>query len=259
MIAANPDITKKYVQEALEPLQETILEIDRKIDILLFKPRKERVVQKLRDPVDQELFPIFLESAGSHCKRQKELRRAQLRICYTILYHIGLRVNELREIQYQEIEEVIRISQITTIQHKTKQSNIHVLSKQAVYDLKTRKEDFNIVFKKNAYQYLFGKKEPMHKKAIIRLINKDLKNSCNLNDISYNVKSHSFRIHVISSLLKLTSVQHVADIIGHDDIRSTLKYTRYSLSKGEIQKLMDKVANAKPDRPKIDEYTKDEF
>jgi hypothetical protein len=49
---------------------------------------------------------------------------------------------------------------------------------------------------------------------LIRFIHKDLKNTCNLNSIFYNVKSHSFRIHLISSLLKLTSVQNVADILS---------------------------------------------
>ena len=153
---------------------------------------------------------------------------------------------------FQEIEEAIKPSQITIIQHKIKQSNIHVLSKQAIRDLKSCKNDFNTVFKENGYAYLFGKNEPMNQKTVIRLINKDLKSTCQLNNISYNVKSHSFRIHVISSLLKLTSVQHVADINGHDDIRSTLKYTRYSLSKKEIQELMDSVAKSKPDKPDLE-------
>ena len=252
LIEANPAITKQYVEDALEPLPDTIQEIDRKIDILLPKPRKERVVQKLRDPVDQELFPIFLESAGAACKRQNKLRSAQLRICYTLLVPHRIRINELREVTFQEIEEAIKPSQITIIQHKTKQSNIHVLSKQAIRDLKSCKNDFNTVFKENGYAYLFGKNEPMHQKAVIRLINKDLKSTCQLNNISYNVKSHSFRIHAISSLLKLMSVQHVADIIGHDDIRSTLKYTRYSLSKKEIQELMDSVAKSKPDKPDLE-------
>lgn len=134
----------------------------------------------------------------------------------------------------------------------TQQSHIHVLSKQAIRDLKSLKDNFHVMFEKNGYKYLFGKTEPMYNKALIRLINRDLRSTCNLNGISYNVKSHSFRIHVISSLLKLTSVQHVADIIGHNDIRSTLKYSRYSLSKKEVQGLMDTIANAKPDRPEVE-------
>lgn len=88
----------------------------------------------------------------------------------------------------------------------------------------------------------------MHEKSLIRFINKDLKNTCNLNGISFNVKSDSFRIHVISSLLKLTSVQNVAGIIGHNDIRSILKYSRYAMSKKDIQELLDQIANATAER-----------
>lgn len=53
----------------------------------------------------------------------------------------------------------------------------------------------------------------MHEKSFIRLINNDLKNTCNVNEIPYNIKSQSFRINMISNLLKITTVQHVADII----------------------------------------------
>ena len=81
----------------------------------------------------------------------------------------------------------------------------------------------------------------MHKKALIRNINDDLKNTCELNNIPYNIKSHSFRINMISSLLKITTVQHTAEIIGHNDIRSTMMYKRYALSKEEIQNLLDTI------------------
>ena len=35
----------------------------------------------------------------------------------------------------------------------------------------------------------------------------------------------------------------MASIIGHNDIRSTLKYKRYSLKKSEIQALMEQSQN----------------
>ena len=248
LIQSNPQLTKQYVENALEPIKEVIEEIDRKVDILLPKEKKDRTVQKLRDPIDQELFPIFLSNAGSASTRKKELIEAQLRICYTLLYHIGLRVNELRVITLQEILEAMETSQITLITYKTKQSHIYILSKQAIRDLRKRQEDFETVFYKNNYKYLFGKDEPIHEKSLIRLINKDLKNTCHRHNISFNVKSHSFRIHVISSLLKRTNVQDAANIIGHNDIRSTLKYSRYSMSKKEIQELLDDIANSKPER-----------
>ena len=40
---------------------------------------------------------------------------------------------------------------------------------------------------------------------------------------------------MISNLLKTTTVQHAAQIIGHNDINSTMSYQRYALSKKEIQ------------------------
>jgi site-specific recombinase XerD len=72
-------------------------------------------------------------------------------------------------------------------------------------------------------------------------MNQDLKHTWEINQIPYNIKSHSFRINMISQLLKNTSVQNAADIIGHRDIKSTMAYKRYALNKKEIQKLLNKI------------------
>ena len=64
---------------------------------------------------------------------------------------------------------------------------------------------------------------------------------CEINKIPYNIKSHSFRINMVSRLLKNTTVQDAADIIGHKDIKSTMAYKRYALNKKEIQKLLNKI------------------
>lgn len=47
---------------------------------------------------------------------------------------------------------------------------------------------------------------------------------------------------MITNLLKVTSVQNTANIIGHYDIRSTMSYKRYALSKSEIQELLDEIS-----------------
>jgi len=74
------------------------------------------------------------------------------------------------------------------------------------------------------------------------MVNKDLEATCQKFSIPFNIKSHSFRINMITNLLKVTTVQNTADIIGHSDIRSTMQYNRYALSKNEIQDLLDKIA-----------------
>ena len=83
----------------------------------------------------------------------------------------------------------------------------------------------------------------MSEKHLITTINQDLKHTCDINQIPFNIKSHSFRINMVSQLLKNTSVQNAADIIGHKDIKSTMAYKRYALNKKEIQKLLNKIDN----------------
>ena len=97
------------------------------------------------------------------------------------------------------------------------------------------------IFVKYKYKYLFGKKEPVAEKHLIRTINNDLKHTCKINQIPYNIKSHSFRINMISKLLQNTSVQNAADIIGHRDIQSTMAYKRYALNKKEIKESIESI------------------
>ena len=256
LIQSNPLVIRRYVEDAIQPVQESINEnvddlrddfleemelLNKKIDRLLPKIKKEREIQPLRDPIDINLFPIFLQNAGSSSQRRKDLRRAQLRITYTILYHCGLRINEIRNLTRQDIIKAIDAAQFNLVHHKTKKSHIHVLSKQAIQDLKNLKIEFYIIFEKYKFQYLYGNKKPINNKTFIQVVNQDLKETCQKYNIPFNLKSHSFRINMITNLLKVTSVQHTAEIIGHADIRSTMSYNRYALSKTEIQDLLDQI------------------
>jgi len=45
---------------------------------------------------------------------------------------------------------------------------------------------------------------------------------------------------MISNLLKTTTVQHAAQIIGRSDIHFTISYQHYTLSKKETQELSEK-------------------
>lgn len=241
LLENNSGITREYIKTTLCPIERGIEELNSKMDLLLPKEKKVYDIQKLRDPINNKLFPIFLGAAGSLVKYNKELRRSQLRVCYSILFHVGLRINELREIKFKDISDAIETSQLSVIHYKTNQPHIHILSEKAVEDLKNLKDDYEIVFNKYNCEYLFGKTKPMHKKSLIRLVNEDLRNTCKINNISYNIKSHSFRVNMVSNLLKVTSVQNAANIIGHQDIRSTMTYERYALTKAEIQDLLQKI------------------
>lgn len=241
IIQNNPETTKEFVVQAIEPVEDSLEELHRKVDLLLPKRKQDVETLPLRDPIDMNLFPIFFANAGSWAIRRKDLKQAQLRVAYTLLYHTGLRVNEIREFTHEQIINSIKSSQVSVIHHKTKQAHIHVLSQSGVMKLRELKLECEIIFNKYDFKYLFGKKKPMHKLSVIRLINKDLRTTSELNQIPFNIKSHSFRINMISSLLKNTSVQNAAQIIGHTNVKSTMSYQRYALSKDEIQKLLDKI------------------
>ena len=239
IIQNNPQITRQYVEEAIEPIEDSLSQLHNKVDKLLSKGKKDKETLPLRDPIDLNLFPIFFTNAGSAAIRQKDLKQAQLRVAYTLLYYTGLRINEIRQITHKKIVDAITSSQLNAIHYKTKQAHMHVLSKNGVKKLKELSVEYTIIFNKYGYKYLFGKNEPIHQKSLTRFINNDLKNTCQGFGIPYNIKSHSFRINMISNLLKTTTVQHAAQIIGHSDIHSTMSYQRYALSKEEIQELLD--------------------
>ena len=63
-----------------------------------------------RDPVHTELFDVFKVAAGNQSKYKHDLKSAQLTIAYTILFYIGLRVNEIRSFQEKDIQNAIKIS-----------------------------------------------------------------------------------------------------------------------------------------------------
>jgi integrase len=241
LIIKSPERTRQYVEEAIEPVTNSLDHLHEKVDILL--PNKKRVkdVRELRDPLDYNLYPQFMANAGNVFQRQHELKRAQLRVAYTILYYAGFRLNEIRNLTQKDIQKAIASSQFSIIQHKTNKAHIHVLPRKALEDLKKLNLEYEVIFEKYKYKFLFGKVEPIADKSLVRFINKDLAYTCKIGNIPYNIKSHSFRINVISSLLRVTSVQNTADIIGHEDIRSTMYYRRYALSKNEIRSLLDQI------------------
>jgi transposase InsO family protein len=113
IIQNNPDTTRAYVIEVVEPIEDSLTELHRKIDVLLPKDKVNREVLPLRDPIDMNLFPFFFTNAGSKAKRRKDLKQAQLRLAYTLLYHTGLRVNEIRNIAEKDINDAVKTSRIT--------------------------------------------------------------------------------------------------------------------------------------------------
>ena len=61
IIKNNPEVTKQYVEEVLEPIEGSLDELHLKVDKLLFKNKKQKETLPLRDPIDTNLFPLLFK------------------------------------------------------------------------------------------------------------------------------------------------------------------------------------------------------
>lgn len=91
LIQNNSLVIQKYVETAIEPIHENLQEfqdefleemeiLNKKIDTLLPKVKKDRQTQPLRDPVDNNLFPIFIANADNKFIYRKDLKEAKMRV-----------------------------------------------------------------------------------------------------------------------------------------------------------------------------------
>lgn len=211
--------------------------VNEKVDRLLPNEKRKSTPVALRDPIPKKTFHLLMCNAGSKASYQKRIRESQLKIAYTLLFHLGLRLNEIRTIKLKTILEAMRTSELKVTLFKTNRSHNYKFSESLVEDLKALQFELDFLGGKQDFEYLFGKKSPPHSKTLLRIVNEDLAATCEIFQIPDNIKSHSFRIGLISRLLKNTKVQDVALIMGHADLRSTMKYSRYRLSKSEIQEI----------------------
>ena len=122
------------------------------------------------------------------------------------------------------------------------------LTKEGKKIIEDRKKDFELIFlMKESNSYVFTSEanhyQMLSRETITKDVNRAMRSVSNQFTDKPNITSHSFRINMISNLLKTTTVQHAAQIIGHSDIKSTRSYERYALSKEEIQELLDSFEN----------------
>lgn len=92
--------------------------------------------KQFRIRVYTELFEVFLAAAGSSAKYKQDLKCAQLKIAYSILFYVGLRVNEIRFFQEKDIQNAIKTSQFSVVHFKQREPHIRVISDLAVKELK---------------------------------------------------------------------------------------------------------------------------
>jgi integrase len=207
------------------------------------KEKQEHETLPLRDAVTKAILDKFLSIAGDTRKKANARTKTQIQTIYTILYYTGMRINEARHLNFEDIRTAIQNKEIKVILHKTKTAHKYHLTDEAVRALEALQPGLKIL-EAQKYKYIFAKKTIIAEQKFIKMVNKELKIACEHYGIEQNIKSHSFRIGRITSLLKRTDIQKVALIIGHADIKNTLQYQRTFLDKNEIVAIL-KMAEQK--------------
>lgn len=220
---------RNEVGNSLNEVNTSLQEINEKVT-----PKEKRFHKHLplRDPATGTIYQFLMN------KKKKANERTEsfysFRIAITLLKHTGLRVNEIKDFTKQDILEFMETERLQVYQGKQNRHREIILSDKAAQDLRELKAEIN---------YLFLKRTTLSDESTetswIRFINRRLKETAKAFKLS--LKSHSFRIDRVTSLLKIAPAQKVMKLIGHNDIRSTMAYSRYDLDKKEAKKLFNQA------------------
>ena len=151
----------------------------------------------------------------------KEFNRKRLLQIFCLLYYSGARINELSQIKYKHIYEIIETGETIIITYKTKNERILYFSNQAIKEIK-KYFDLN----QNADHYIIASwndpKTRLHEISLINLVNTYMKKV-----LGEGFTSHSFRQGLLTEMgAKSINPKIIQSFIGHSDVKTTLRYIK---------------------------------
>ena len=192
----------------------------------------------MRDPVLNSLLEHILvkeKPKGIHA-----LSWAKFKLTSATLFFTGLRINEVAIVTETMVLEMIKKGQMTFYQPKVNKHRVILLSKHAI---RTIKQAFNdnrtVLFSDNDMIYPGLDRTGRNVEKFITSFNKLLK-MCN-EDKTKKLTSHSFRVGFVSNALDYTSAHDTQLMVGHSDIRSTMKYSRYKLDLDRHRSILERM------------------
>ena len=101
----------------------------------------------------------------------------------------------------RKFQQKLNTSYLILTNYKTKKKAIHKLTPFVGRRLRNILDKSETIFEKYKYDYLFGKRSPITEKNFIKLVNKDLKNTCLKYNVPFMVTSKNFKFR-LPNLLK---------------------------------------------------------
>ena len=229
---ANIKEFREQFKEYNEQVKNTLERIEGKVT------PNERVFRKglpLRDPGTNTIYSQLMKEA-----RQRGMRIIEYSVflatgtAITLLAFTELRINEIRTFNKEQYLQLIEEGRIQVYQSKQNKYRTILLSNGATKALNELKAEAMSVFRKR--ETLAGGASPNN---WITFVNNKLKDVAKQHRLF--IKPHSFRINFITSLLKFAPIQQVSGLVGHQDVKSTMAYNRYTLDQTKARDLMDRA------------------
>ncbi len=151
----------------------------------------------------------------------KEFNRKRFLMIFWLLYYSGARVNELSQIRYRHIKEIIQNGETVIVTYKTKNERILYFSDQAIKEVK---KYFDLPEDGNNYVIASwnNPKNRMHEISLINLVNKYMKKV-----LGEGFTSHSFRQGLLTEMgSRSINPKIIQSFIGHSDVKTTLRYIK---------------------------------
>ena len=141
---------------------------------------------------------------------------------FSLLYYSGLRVNEITQIKYSHIEEIIKTGETVIISHKTKRERVLYFSDSAIKELVKYFTYDDSTLNHYCITSWGNPKKTFHEISLIQLVNKYMKQI-----LGTGYTSHSFRQGLITEMgSKSINPKIIQSFIGHKNINTTLGYIK---------------------------------
>ena len=176
--------------------------------------------RRIKKSITEKEYKILI----SHTKGDdslKEFNRKRFLMIFTLLYYSGVRINELSQIRYKHIKEIIRNGETIIVTFKTKSERILYFSDQSIKEMK---KYFDLSEDENNYVISSwnNPKNRMHEISLINLVNKYMKKV-----LGEGFTSHSFRQGLLTEMgSRSINPKIIQSFIGHSDVKTTLRYIK---------------------------------
>lgn len=151
----------------------------------------------------------------------KEFNRNRFLRIFSLLYYSGVRINELSQIKYRHIKEIIQNGETVIVTYKTQNERILYFSDLAIKEIK---KYFNLTEDENNYIIASwnNPKNRMHEISLINLVNKYMKKV-----LGEGFTSHSFRQGLLTEMgSRSINPKIIQSFIGHANVKTTLRYIK---------------------------------